>query len=131
MVYVNFSEAFDTSNVLSAEVMFEGCTSLQGVNMSSFNTSLISSLHSMFNNCKELTSIDLSNFDTRNIIDFECMFSINHKLNYVDISSFNTTKSGKIINLFKYPLAKGTIIINNKTFDGIIPSGWNVIYKDY
>ena len=130
LVYVNFSEAFDTSNVLNAASMFEGCTSLQAVNISSFNTSLISSLTYMFYECYELTSIDLSNFDTRNIMYFEGMFRYNYKLNYIDISSFNTTKFGKV-SLFEYMPKKGTIIINNKTFDGIIPSGWNVIYKDY
>ena len=111
--------------------MFYGCTSFGGVNMSSFNTSLISRLNSMFYNCKELTSIDLSNFDTRNVISFECMFAFTYKLNYVDLSSFNTKKSEGAFNLFcRFP-EKGTIIINNKTYNGIIPSGWNIIYKDY
>ena len=85
----------------------------------------------MLYDCYELASIDLSNFDTRNIIYFEGMFRYNYKLNYVDIFSFNTTKFRKVFNLFKYPPEKGTIIINNKTFNGIIPSGRNVIYKDY
>jgi len=131
LVYVNFSEAFDTSNVLNVECMFDSCTSLKGVNISSFNTSLISKLSYMFFDCYELTSIDLSNFDTRNVLNFDLMFFNNYKLNYVDISSFNTTKSEYSINLFYDVPAKGTIIINNKTFDGTIPSGWNVIYKEY
>ena len=114
--------------------MFKGCTSLKGVDISSFNTSLISHLTWMFSNCYELTSIDLSNFDTRNVLSFQEMFQNNYKLNYVDISSFNTSKSYVSQNadyFFKGVTGKGTIIINKKTYNKDIPSGWNVIYKDY
>ena len=134
LVSVKFNEAFDTSNVLNADSMFKDCTSLKYVNMSSFNTSLISKLTFMFYNCYELTSIDLSNFDTRNVLSFQDMFKNNYKLSYADISSFNTSKSYVTQSadyLFKGVTGKGTIIINKKTYNKDIPSGWNVIYKDY
>ena len=134
LVSVKFSEAFDTSNVLNAYSMFKDCTSLKGVDISPFNTSLISHMTWMFSNCYELTSIDLSNFDTRNVLSFQEMFQNNYKLNYVDISSFNTSKSYVSQNadyFFKGVTGKGTIIINKKTYNKDIPSGWNVIYKDY
>ena len=48
-------------------LMFEKCSSLEYVDLSSFNTPLLFSMGSMFAECSSLKSIDLSNFDTSNL----------------------------------------------------------------
>ena len=131
LLYVKFSETFDTSHVLNTEDMFMGCTSLKSVNLSSFNTSLVSQMTFMFYNCYELTSIDLSNFETKNVLSFQDMFTNNYKLSWVDISSFDTSKS--IVSpssdyLFQGVSGKGEIIINIQGYNNDIPEGWNVTY---
>lgn len=133
LIQVKFSETFDTSKVLNADSMFEGCISLKSVDLSFFNTSLISILTSMFRGCRELTSIDLSNFYTKNVISFQDMFYNNILLSYVDISSFDTLNSNVYYEadyLFKGVTGKGTIIINKNTYNKDIPNGWTVIYKN-
>ena len=133
LIQVEFSETFDTSHVLSLDSMFMRCTSLKSANLSSFNTSLVSRMVFMFYYCFELTSVDLSNFDTRNVISFQDMFQNNYKLNWIDISSFNTSKSESnpsSIRLFKGVYDKGTIIINKNIYNGNIPDGWNITYKN-
>ena len=42
--------------------LFNGCTSLESVNLSSFDTSLVTDMAIMFKNCKKLNSLDLSGF---------------------------------------------------------------------
>ena len=133
LVSVNFSETFDTSYVLNLECMFMNCISLKNADLSSFNTTLVSKLIYMFNNCHQLTSIDLSNFDTRNVLSFQDMFINNYNLRWVDISNFNTSNSyipAYADYLFKGVGGVGTIIINKKSYNKDIPSGWNIIYKD-
>ena len=109
------------------------CISLKNADLSSFNTTLVSKLIYMFNNCHQLTSIDLSNFDTRNVLSFQDMFINNYNLRWVDISNFNTSNSyipAYADYLFKGVGGVGTIIINKKSYNKDIPSGWNIIYKD-
>ena len=44
--------------------MFDGCSSLVSLDLSSFNTCCVLNMSYMFNYCTKLTSLDLSNFDT-------------------------------------------------------------------
>ena len=129
LIEIKFSDTFDTSHVLSTESMFYECNSLKSANLSSFNTTLDCTLIYMFNNCYELTSIDLSNFETRNVQTFQQLFYQNKKLNYIDISSFNTLNANTY-NIFKGVAPNGTLIINKNTYNGEIPNGWNIIYKE-
>ncbi len=128
LIEVNFSETFDTSHVLTMESMFEYCPSLRRANLSSFNTTLVCEMLFMFQFCYELTSIDLSNFDTRNVLSFQDIFHDTKKLNYIDISSFNTLNA--YTHLFNGVAQNGTLIINKNTYNGDIPTGWNIIYKE-
>jgi surface protein len=128
LIEVNFSETFDTSHVLTMDSMFYGCYSLRRVNLSSFNTTLVCEMLFMFRFCYELTSVDLSNFDTRNVLSFQDIFHDTKKLNYIDISSFYTLKA--YTHLFNGVAPNGTLLINKNTYNGDIPTGWNIIYKE-
>ena len=129
LIEIKFSDTFDTSHVLSTDSMFDECHSLRSANLSSFNTTIDCTLIFMFNFCYELTSIDLSNFDTRNVRTFQQLFYQNKKLNYIDISSFNTLNA-YTYNIFTGVAPNGTLIINKNTYNGDIPNGWNIIYKE-
>ena len=54
--------------------MFEHCSSLKSLDLSSFDTRNVSNMKYMFNECWGLTSLDLSNFDTRNVTEMSRMF---------------------------------------------------------
>ena len=127
LIEVNFSETFDTSHTLTIEGMFMDCHSLRSVNLSSFNTTLVCEMSYLFEACYELTSIDLSNFNTTNVLSFHHIFLNTKKLNYIDISSFNVKAN---THLFETVAPNGTLIINKNIYNGDIPNGWNIIYKE-
>ena len=50
--------------------MFEGCSSLNSLNLSNLDTSNVTSMSYMFHGCSSLSSLNLSNFDNINMIYF-------------------------------------------------------------
>lgn len=67
---------FDTSNVTSMVAMFDRCENLETLTLSNdFKTSNVTSMLMMFLDCKKLTTLHLSNFDTSNVTNMEMMFS--------------------------------------------------------
>ena len=49
--------------------MFEYCSKLTNLDLSSFDTSSVTDMNSMFNECSKLTSLDLSKFNTGKVIN--------------------------------------------------------------
>ena len=82
----------DTSKVTDMSSMFENCSGLTNLNVSSFDTSKVTNMSSMFENCSGLTSLDLSNFDTSNVTYMRYMFQNCSGLTSLDLSNFNTSK---------------------------------------
>ena len=78
--------------------MFENCTSITSINLSSFDTSKVTLMFNMFYNCKNLISLDLSSFDTTSVTHIQFMFSGCEKLEFVNfkIATIST------INLKQY-----------------------------
>ena len=48
--------------------MFQNCTGLTSIDLSTWNVSKVTDMRYMFQNCTNLTSIDLSNWDTSNVV---------------------------------------------------------------
>ena len=67
--------SFDTKNVTNMEYMFKGCSALNTLNLSSFDTQNMTNIQSMFKGCSALTTLDVSNFDTKNVTNMSEMFS--------------------------------------------------------
>ena len=70
--------------------MFNGCSSLQSINLSSFNTTNVKDMNHMFSGFSSLQSINLSSFYTTNVKDMWSMFNgcSSLKKENVKISSF-------------------------------------------
>ncbi len=118
----------DTSQVQSMNSMFNGCSSLDTLDLSSFDTSSTINTASMFNgcsnlgkiifgnnfktsttenmfsNCSKLTKLDLSGFDTsqrtENKGTMTCMFSGCSSLTSLNLSSFNTSNVTNMDQMF-------------------------------
>ena len=60
----------------STAYMFDGCSSLQSIDLSSFNTADVKDMRDMFDGCSSLQSIDLSSFNTTNVKDMSDMFGL-------------------------------------------------------
>lgn len=90
----------DTSGVTTMDLLFEGCTELTELNLSSFNTSNVTSMNSMFCNCSELKRLNLTSFDTSKVTDMEQMFYNCLELKELDVSSFDTSAVTDIDDIF-------------------------------
>ena len=94
--------SFNTSKVTDMSNMFYGCSSLTSLNVSSFNTSKVTDMKEMFNWCSHLTSLDLSNFNTSNVTIMRSMFSECSRLTSLDLSNFNTSNVTDMRSMFSW-----------------------------
>ena len=84
--------SFYASNVTSMNRMFSYCESLEKINLSSFITKNVINMSDMFYFCSSLKSLDLSSFNTKNVTNMERMFTYCESLESLNLSSFNTNK---------------------------------------
>ncbi len=105
-------ELFKNNNILEVKInsknakvvdcskMFDGCSSLTILNLSSFDTANVTDMSDMFSNCSSLTSLELSSFDTSKVTNMNYMFSLCSSLKSLDLSSFNTLNVTDMSNMF-------------------------------
>ena len=60
--------------------VFQGCSKLTSIDVSSFDTSKVNTMVDMFNGCSELKKLDITNFDMGNVYHINRMFDGCHKL---------------------------------------------------
>jgi len=87
---INGLENLNTANVQNMEYMFDGCSSLTSLDLSSFNTASVTTMALMFSGCSKLTSLDLSSWNTENVEMTYSMFAECSELTTVDLSGWNT-----------------------------------------
>lgn len=91
-------ENLNTSKVTYMVSMFDGCSSLTSLDLSSFNTSGAANTASMFRNCSSLKQITFgNNFKTSNT---ESMFQGCSSLTSLNLSSFNTSMVQNMNQMF-------------------------------
>ena len=100
LISINFTELFDTTNMLSMKGMFKDCINLESLNLKEFNTIYARDFSYMFDNCVSLSSIDLSNFKTERAYDISYMFSNCISLSSISLKSFNTKNVIDMSGLF-------------------------------
>ena len=97
--------SFDTKNVTDMSGMFSGCINLRNLNLSSLNTEKVNDMSFMFCDCNSLENIDLSSFNTKNVINMEGMFLSCFRFLYnpitLNLSSFDTTKVRNMEDMFR------------------------------
>ena len=77
----------------SLEGLFNGCKNLKEIiGLENLNTSMVTNMGSMFQGCSSLTSLDLSSFDTRKVTEMFGMFKDCSSLKSLDVDNFNTGK---------------------------------------
>ena len=97
---IDFGKGFNTSNVTDMSEMFQGCSKLTALDVSSFNTSNVNSMAAMFKSCSGLTGLDVSSFCTSNVTDMHDMFRGCNKLTSLNVSSFNTSNVKRMDAMF-------------------------------
>ena len=99
--YLDLS-SFDTSNVNHFEGMFGRCYKLKEIKgIDKFITNKSINMKGMFNECCELKYLNLSNFDTSNVTDMSYMFYCCEKMKEIKgINKFNTIRVGDMKQMF-------------------------------
>ena len=80
-----------TDDVISMESMFEGCTAIQSLDLSSFNTSKVRNMAFMFAGCLKLKLLNISSFDTRKVEEISGMFNSTLEMEVLDLSNLDIT----------------------------------------
>ena len=91
---------FNTENVQNNCSMFKDCSSLTSLTFGNFYVGFSTNLSAMFQGCSALTSVDLSKFNTANVIDMQYMFDGCKSLASLDVSMFDTGKVLNMCNMF-------------------------------
>ncbi len=104
LVVITGLNTLDTSSVTDMSHMFNGCTSLEEVDLSSFNTAAVTDMTSMFHNCDNLNGLDLSTFNTAKVTDMRNMFNSCDAPSFtsLDISHFDTPAVTDMCGMFAY-----------------------------
>ena len=110
-------ENYHTDNVKNLSWFFEGCSSLESVDISSFNTSNVTNLSYFMIDCKSLKSVDFSNWDTSKVTTMQSMFKNCKEITEIDISSFDTSKVTNMNSMFYNCEALSNLYVGK---------GWNV-----
>ena len=77
--------------------MFDGCLSLEKLELSKFNTNNVTDMYSMFSVCSKLKKLNLSSFNTDKVTDMRYMFCRCYSLEDLNIHNINT-KNAKTID---------------------------------
>ena len=89
--------SFDTSLVRSGRCMFLDCKDLKDLyfDPEKFRTGSMTDMHSMFNSCSSLTTLDVSSFDTGNVTDMAYMFYMDGSLTELAFENFDMSRVEK------------------------------------
>ena len=90
----------NTSEVTNMSGMFNYCSNLTDLDLSTFNTANVTNMSSMFAFCSSLTSLDLSSFNTAKVTNMKQMFNGCTGLTSLNLRSFNTSKVTNMGNMF-------------------------------
>lgn len=97
---IDFGDNFNTYNVTDMTAMFQFCSSLTSLNLSSFNTANVTDMKVMFDGCSNLTDLNLSNFNTYNVTNMMDMFYDCISLTTLNLSNFNTSNVTNMYGMF-------------------------------
>ena len=107
--YINTLQNIDLSNFKTSKVtesmayMFQGCTNLNSLDLTSFDTHGVISMQNMFMGCSKITEIkwDTTKFVTDNSTNLSAVFFGCKKLESVDVSKWNTIKNKTLYATFQ------------------------------
>ena len=120
-------ENLNTEKVTNMSEMFNSCSGLTSLDLSSFNTAKVTNMNGMFGGCYDLTSLDLSSFNTAEVTDMTWMFYNCQSLTTIYVSDgFDTRNVRSSDKMFQscfglegatsyYPLNTGIDMANYKT----------------
>ena len=84
----------------STASMFQDCSDITRIDLSSFDTRSVTNMNGMFYNASSLTSLDLSDWNTSNVKYMNYMFANASSLTSLDLSDWDTSNVQFMNNMF-------------------------------
>ncbi|MCR5696185.1 MAG: BspA family leucine-rich repeat surface protein [Marinilabiliaceae bacterium] len=106
-----------TDYVTSMYNMFNGCTKLATLDVSTWNTENVTNMHFLFRCCQSLPTQDLSGWVTSKVTDMDAMFSQTFKMTYIDVSTFDVSSLVDIDWMFEKSNTLKRVYCADKTTD--------------
>lgn len=110
--------SFNTSKVIDMSYMFDSCEKLLSLDVRNFNTSNVKNMYMMFGHLSVLTTLDLTHFNTSNVENMGRMFYKSESLKELDLSNFDTSKTNPddygMASMFEYCYDLETIYVGDK-----------------
>ena len=104
---ITFGNSFKTDKVMYMTSMFEGCESLESLDLRSFEADELLEMPDMFRECKSLKTVQFGeNFNTAKVTDMTFMFGGCSSIEELDLSNFSmagmpeNTESDKTVAIF-------------------------------
>lgn len=97
---IKLPKGFIGSSVTDLKAMFNNCTSLTELDLSSSNAEKVTDMSKMFNGCSALSKLVLTDFKTEQVSTMENMFCNCSTLETLDVSSFNTENVTTMLGMF-------------------------------
>ena len=116
---IDFGESIDTTDVISMEKMFDGCTALKSISVSAFETKNVQSFVEMFENCSSLEALDLSTLEIDSALSIAAMMKGCSALKTVRIDNwYFGLQLTDMSSLFEGCVKLGDIYIYDVSFYG-------------
>lgn len=97
---VSISGIASLKGAINCSSMFQGCTSIEELNLSSFDTSAARYMDFMFSGCTSLSNLVLTGINTSNVTSFTGFLRGCESLASVDLSSLDTTSAEDVSRFF-------------------------------
>ena len=107
-------DLIDTSKCENMSFMFNGCSSLTELDLSSFKTGAVTNMGAMFQSCTSLAMVNVSSWDTSSATDMSAMFSNCSSLTSLDLSSWNTSQSTNMKSMLSKCSSLSKIELSNE-----------------
>ena len=101
IVSIDGMEYLNMSKVSNMSSMFEGCSSLDSLDMSNFNTSSVKNMSALFKGCSSLTNLDVTPLNTTDVTNMSEMFKGCSSLENLDVTHFNTSNVTNMKSMFE------------------------------
>jgi surface protein len=118
----------DVSAITTMPSMFEGCTNVKSLDLSSWELNNITSFYNAFKDCKAVTEIKLPVIDTTKVTTFYGCFWGCTKLTRLDLSSWTTDSATNVGYFFNNCTSLKHLDIRNMTFTKV-GSNYSVFFS--
>ncbi|MCC8047381.1 MAG: DUF285 domain-containing protein [Clostridiales bacterium] len=102
LISVNFNNNFYTGNATTLYMYFQGCSSLQSIDLNSWDVSNVENISYLFDDCMSLTEIKINEWDVSNVIYMVYTFAGCSSLQNINLKDWNVSSVINLGGMFEF-----------------------------